>query len=283
MKRWQCTVCGYIHQDDEPPEKCPVCGADKSLFKLVEEDNAPDSSGDPPAAKQPEDRTLPSQSMAGVTRWRCTVCGYIHSGDEPPEKCPVCGADKSLFVPAEEKPTEENSTDQDYQEALGSSSSSSASSPKPPLSPRDQKIQEMMRLLTKLHGHPIAVHLPNGLLPVAVFFTLVAVILGSESFALAARYNMGMVALVMPIVIATGVIDWHNRFNQAMTIVFKVKIACAAVVTLFSIILAIWWIVNPNIYNGGIGQNGLFLLINLIDLGAAGLAGWYGGKLVFHD
>ena len=31
------------------------------------------------------------------TQWRCTVCGYIHEGDEPPEECPVCGAPKEAF------------------------------------------------------------------------------------------------------------------------------------------------------------------------------------------
>jgi quercetin dioxygenase-like cupin family protein/rubredoxin len=30
--------------------------------------------------------------------WRCTVCGYIHKGDEPPEKCPNCSALKDKFV-----------------------------------------------------------------------------------------------------------------------------------------------------------------------------------------
>jgi len=30
MKKWVCTVCGYIHEGDTPPEQCPVCkvGAD---------------------------------------------------------------------------------------------------------------------------------------------------------------------------------------------------------------------------------------------------------------
>src|SRR5665647_1087046 len=27
MKKWKCTVCGYIHQGDEPPAVCPICGA----------------------------------------------------------------------------------------------------------------------------------------------------------------------------------------------------------------------------------------------------------------
>jgi len=30
--------------------------------------------------------------------WSCTVCGYIHTGENPPEICPICGADASKFV-----------------------------------------------------------------------------------------------------------------------------------------------------------------------------------------
>ncbi|MCF7848550.1 MAG: FAD-dependent oxidoreductase [Kiritimatiellales bacterium] len=33
--------------------------------------------------------------------WRCTVCGYIHYGDEPPDECPVCNAPASEFEPVE--------------------------------------------------------------------------------------------------------------------------------------------------------------------------------------
>ena len=25
MKKWVCSVCGYVHEGDTPPEKCPVC------------------------------------------------------------------------------------------------------------------------------------------------------------------------------------------------------------------------------------------------------------------
>lgn len=35
MKKWKCSVCGYIHLGDEPPENCPVCGAPKEKFVLV--------------------------------------------------------------------------------------------------------------------------------------------------------------------------------------------------------------------------------------------------------
>lgn len=37
MKVWKCTVCGYIHRGEMPPDKCPNCGALKEKFVQVEE------------------------------------------------------------------------------------------------------------------------------------------------------------------------------------------------------------------------------------------------------
>jgi rubrerythrin len=36
MKKWKCVVCGYVHTGENPPDKCPICGAGKDKFKLVE-------------------------------------------------------------------------------------------------------------------------------------------------------------------------------------------------------------------------------------------------------
>jgi rubrerythrin len=30
--------------------------------------------------------------------WICEVCGYEHTGDKPPEACPLCGAPASKFT-----------------------------------------------------------------------------------------------------------------------------------------------------------------------------------------
>lgn len=30
--------------------------------------------------------------------WICPVCGHTYVGDEPPEKCPVCGASREKYV-----------------------------------------------------------------------------------------------------------------------------------------------------------------------------------------
>lgn len=33
MKKFVCTVCGYVYEGERPPEKCPVCGAPADKFK----------------------------------------------------------------------------------------------------------------------------------------------------------------------------------------------------------------------------------------------------------
>lgn len=37
MKKFVCTVCGYVQEGNEPPEVCPICKADSSKFKEVSE------------------------------------------------------------------------------------------------------------------------------------------------------------------------------------------------------------------------------------------------------
>ena len=33
MKKYVCLICGYVHEGDEPPAVCPVCGAAADKFK----------------------------------------------------------------------------------------------------------------------------------------------------------------------------------------------------------------------------------------------------------
>ena len=35
-----CTVCGYIHEEQEAPETCPKCGAPKEKFERMPEEGA---------------------------------------------------------------------------------------------------------------------------------------------------------------------------------------------------------------------------------------------------
>jgi len=50
---------------------CPICGVGPEEFVPYAEEAAP-------AGSKPK-------------RWKCTVCDYIHEGDEAPDVCPVCG------------------------------------------------------------------------------------------------------------------------------------------------------------------------------------------------
>ncbi len=36
-KKFICTVCGYVHEGEAAPEKCPICGAPASKFKELDE------------------------------------------------------------------------------------------------------------------------------------------------------------------------------------------------------------------------------------------------------
>ena len=39
-KKFICTVCGYIHEGDAAPEKCPMCGVPASKFKELSEEGS---------------------------------------------------------------------------------------------------------------------------------------------------------------------------------------------------------------------------------------------------
>jgi len=44
-------------------------------------------------------------------KWVCQVCGYEHTGDEPPECCPVCGQPKKDFKQLDTAPVQVENAD----------------------------------------------------------------------------------------------------------------------------------------------------------------------------
>ena len=59
MRKWECTVCGYVHEGEEPPDECPVCAADKSMFVEITEEAASssESTATPASASKAEEKT----------------------------------------------------------------------------------------------------------------------------------------------------------------------------------------------------------------------------------
>ena len=259
MKKWKCTVCGYIHTGTEPPDKCPVCGADKTKFIEIREEK---NSG----SEEEIEKKSPSAVGEEDRKWKCTVCGYIHTGPEPPDKCPVCGADKTKFIEVTETQVPEPE-------------------PVPAFEPQTQSRQVYEKVtdaLVRLHAHPISVHIPNGVAPVAVLFLVMARVFHSPALETAAFYNMVVVLLAMPAVLFSGFNDWQKRFGGNMTSLFLGKMICGGLVTLLALISVLWRLGSPQIALSGSGGFA-YLLLHLILLGVAAFAGFLGGKLVFNQ
>ena len=209
-----------------------------------------------------------------MKQWKCTVCGYIHTGEAAPEKCPVCGADKSKFVLVETTQTVE-----DGKEKIGQVIQDAV-----PARDKDTgPVGILLDLLLKLHAHPISVHIPNGVGPIAVLFMAAAMIFNQPFLEIAAFCNMVILFLAMPGVIFTGYNEWRRRYGSARTNLFFVKIICAGIVFFLSFVIILWWGFDPTLASTpSTGRWGL-LLLGLLLLGAAGIAGHLGSKLVFKD
>lgn len=204
-----------------------------------------------------------------MKQWQCSVCGYIHHGDEPPEKCPVCGADRSKFVEIVPK--------QEPQQI----------ETKPPVSSNKTAVVKAYKMvtdiMTKQHAHPISVHIPNGVLPMSVIFVILGAIFQFSNLQLAAFYNMVFVLISMPFVLFSGYVDWQNRYNGHLTSTFIAKMICGGLVTLIAFVVVIWQAIDPNVAGPESSSRAGFIFLHILMLAAAGTAGFLGGKLVFKD
>lgn len=205
-----------------------------------------------------------------MRKWECTVCGYIHEGEEPPDECPVCSADKSMFVEitAQTPP-------------IDPVPSVSAAPPSTSTTFLAKAFTFASAQILRHHLHPIAVHAPNGILPMALVFSLIAAFLGLAQFETAAFYSLIFVLLNMPVVIFTGYVVWQKRYRGVMTPTFKIKIAASAVTFVFLSILSIWRSVQPDILTTPSSARWVYLVFTGVVVAAVGAAGHVGGKLVF--
>lgn len=204
-----------------------------------------------------------------MKKWECTVCGYVHEGEEPPDECPVCSADKSLFV---EITAASAADEQVAAETLQPVMKNTA------LTRLDRLASE---LINRYHLHPIAVHSPNGIVPMAVVFLLITAVFGFPLFETAALYSLVFVLINMPLVLYTGYDMWQQRYQGALTTLFKIKLAASAVTLLSLCILISWRLAVPDIVTTPSSGRWLYLAIALLLLLAVGTAGHIGGKLVF--
>ncbi len=254
MNRWECGVCGYLHEGDEVPEKCPVCEAPGEKFSEV---------------SQTEGGGKESSAVeSAVKKWRCTVCGYIHTGHEPPDKCPVCNAPAEMFLELDKNGNEIGSLPVKEGEQGSEQASRSL-------------FNTIADLLVRHHLHPISVHFPNGILPVVFAFLAISVWFNIASLETAAFYNLIAVLLALPLVLLTGYLEWQKRFKGIKTSIFIIKMICGLVVLASTNVLVFWRIIDPGVAAADSPVKWIYLGIAALLLGAAGLAGHLGGKLSF--
>jgi rubredoxin/uncharacterized membrane protein len=203
--------------------------------------------------------------------WQCSVCYYIHRGDTPPDKCPICGVGANKFREIDEASIPEKRPKRRQQKPKADKTRTI----------EENSFEKIKSLMVKHHAHPVLVHTPNGLLPVAVILWVLAWIFDYQLLAKAAFINQIFVIISLPLVISTGVIEWQKKYNKAMTTMFKIKISAAILTSTACLITTIWFFIDPEVLlsSGAWG----FMFINIIMLAAAGIAGYIGGKLVFKD
>ncbi len=186
--------------------------------------------------------------------WRCTVCGYLHQGENPPESCPIChaGAEKFELV----------QPDGSAEEAKGISG----------------LVREM---IDSVIPHAVFSHFPNALIPTTVLFAGLFLLFGGEAFETTAFYLLIVSVLSVPPTLATGLYDWKNSFNGEAAPIFRKKIILASLLLICGLIAAVWRWQVPDLLAAGGWAAWSFLGLLALMLGCVTLLGHYGGRLVF--
>lgn len=176
-----------------------------------------------------------------VRRWKCSVCGYLHEGPEPPATCPVCGADRSQFVPFE--------------------------TIEPGL---------LREIITTFKLHPVAAHFPAGLLPTAALFLTISVATGHAGLATAAYWLILVATAVVPVSIASGLRDWRRAFGGRGAPIISKKISLAVALFLFGLAAIALRHGDPGLPAAGGWQGWLYLVVAGGMVGCVMLLGHYG-------
>lgn len=180
-------------------------------------------------------------------KWKCTVCGHLHEGAQPPEFCPVCGADGAKFIPLEQL-----------------------------------KVNLLHDMIETFVLHPVAAHFPNGLIPTAAFFLLLTLLSGNVYTEHAVYYLLGVVLAVIPVSMASGIRDWRTRFHGERALIFYKKMGLAGI--LFVLVLAAVWLrsARPSLLAEPGGGKWAYVAVVLAMLPVVTLLGHYGAKLAYQ-
>ncbi|HSL92675.1 MAG TPA: DUF2231 domain-containing protein, partial [Candidatus Limnocylindrales bacterium] len=80
-----------------------------------------------------------------------------------------------------------------------------------------------MKLPEGIYFHPIFVHFPQALFPVALASFVLYLATGNVLFERGTYLMMGFGLAAVPVTMITGYIDWKVRYKGYMTPVFRIK------------------------------------------------------------
>lgn len=180
-------------------------------------------------------------------QWKCTVCGYLYDGSEPPPRCPRCGADGARFIPRERV-----------------------------------RLNLLYDLKASFVPHAVASHFPSGLIPAALLAMILALATGRGAFDTIVFYLLILAWMAVPVLVVSGITDWRKRFGGVKATIFYKKISLAAVLFLSGGCAIAIRLSHPDILQDDGILHGIYLgLVPLMVLCTV-LLGHYGGKLAFQ-
>ena len=187
-------------------------------------------------------------------RWRCTVCGYVHEGDFPPESCPVCHAAAEKFVLIE---------DVDAGTPIASVLKT-----------------ELRQIYEVFAPHAVAAHFPTALIPTATLFLLVVLLFGYQPLEFAASALLVVTVAAVPMTMITGFMIWQRDYQKSASAVFTKKISLALVLLAVSITTLLWRLWHPDVMVAGGPAAFFYFLLYLLMLVCVTLLGHYGATLI---
>jgi uncharacterized membrane protein len=134
-----------------------------------------------------------------------------------------------------------------------------------------------------VYFHPIFVHFPQALFPVAFASFVLYLVTGNDLFEKGTFLMMVFGLAATPVTMITGYIDWKVRYKGYMTPVFKIKIVTGFVLIGLSLSAVLLRALVPEVAllpMSGLGWLRAGLLAACV--GSCVVEGHYGGKLVFH-
>jgi len=240
-------------------------------------------------------------------KWKCTICNYVHEGDEPPDICPICKKPKDAFVPLVEEgepppPPDPKATPTKKETAANRwrcvVCNHIHEGPDPPdICPVCGKGKEdfqpetdspehhhlgLSGLIEKLHLHPVSAHMPNGALPLALLAWAAFLVTGEASFERTSFYLVLVAMAAAPVTFFTGWSDARHRFGSTTTGVFPEKKLWSWVLMAVALATVVWrlaigWSDAPT---GGL-EIAVFSSFLLLGNVLTARLGMLGGKLVF--